>query len=537
MPNFLRYTHTTQKFTLTFLAVYFTLLLNGQSWTWIDKEPLSGQLSLLQALDNDEGQLLVHGFQNKIIWSTNEIFEPKGEQDLVFSFYDKGGVLSWNTVLYNKGVANISSIHWEQSRNEWLVSGVFWDTLFTNNQTIFLPAVNKCLFLLCLDGADGSVKWISPVGGEGGRWSGGVCATPQSYFFTGTFTGQLDWGGLPSLQTTRCGAFLLELDQQGIPVQSTLIGEGEDIRLYRSVLQNNLILHGGSFRGDVHFQSWSDEGRIQDQELLLVQTDLSGNVDWLRSGKGVGDDILTDMHAADQGRWIVGGSFSGNMRFTPEFNLRSLGSLPDGFLVLLDSMGIPVDARVYSNSGSFQAQQISKVESFWALNGTFDGTLFLAKGNLQSPGQSRSGVSLLWNIDHSADSSIFFPVDNGLMSYIYLSGKESICLYANFKGKLTIDNVNWTSDAYRTWRWKYSSMNVQAVAKDFQTILVYPNPFLMDLYLNKTVLEIEIWRLDGIKVLQQVGNTSLHLNQLHSGLYVARIRNPYGWHTQMIQKW
>jgi hypothetical protein len=536
MPNFLRYTHTTQKFTLTFLAVYFTLLLNGQSWTWIDKEPLSGQVSLLQALDSDEGQLLAHGFQNKIIWSTNDIFEPKGEQDLIFSFFDKTGVVKWNTVLYNKGVATISAIHWEQSRNEWLISGVFWDTLFVQNQTVVLPAVNKCLFLLCLDGKDGGVKWISPVGGEGGRWSGGVCTTAQSYYFTGTFTGQLDFGSLPSLQTSRCGAFLIELDQNGVPVQSTLIGEGEDIRLYRSVLNNHIILHGGSFRGDVHFQSWSDEGRLQDQELLLVQTDLSGNVDWLRSGKGVGDDVLSDMQAAGQGRWIVGGSFSGNMRFTPEFNLRSLGSLSDGFLLLLDSTGIPVDARVYSNSGSFQAQQISKVESFWALNGTFDGTLFLAKGNLQSPGQSRSGVSLLWNIERSADSSIFYPIDNGLMSYVFLSARESTWLYTNFIGNLTLDTVNWTSDAFRTWRWKQSAMNIRAIEKDFQRILVYPNPFWQDLYLNETVLEIQIWQLDGTKVLQHVGNTPLRLHQLHSGMYIAKIRNSDGWRVKMIYK-
>jgi hypothetical protein len=267
-----------------------------------------------------------------------------------------------------------------------------------------------------------------------------------------------------------------------------------------------------------------------------VHTDLSGQVNWLRTGKGVGDDILTDLQAAGSDRWIAGGSFAGNLRFNAEFNLRSLGSLPDGFLLLLDSLGMPIDGKVYSNSGSFQAQQISRFETFWALNGTFDGALFLPSGNLISPVQARSGVSLLWDPDRAIEANMFFPVSDGLMSYICVSGEEPVRLYANFTGQLNVDGKSWVSDTYHTWRWEYVPLNLENLVESSAIPLVYPNPFEAELYLHGEVIELELFRWDGTLVVRHTNASNLNLFHLMPGVYVANIRSKRGWQVQLIQK-
>jgi hypothetical protein len=515
---------------LLLLGMSLFLEINAQEWRPGGNEPASGSLSLLSAVSDGSRFFLIHGFQSPVVTQDGQTFTPKGTQDLLLSALDYEGNISWQIQLANKDAAQVSAACYDRGADQLILTGVFWDTLFFDNRSLTLEGINKAVFFLSVDARDGTVQWARAAGGNGSRWSGGVCSDGfGGLYFTGSFSGRLELEGFPALETEKQAAFLLKMDENGVAAALDVLGEGEEIRPVRCLWHTDGLIHGGTYRGLLTFSPFSDEGRTLDSELFLLKTGQTGQAIWLRTGKGVGDDELTDVAINEDGDIAIGGHFAGNMRFSPDFNIRSLGSLLDGFVVVLDHQGNPKSARVYSNSGTFLTRQVSWIMDHWVLSGTFDGTLFLEKENFTSETGSRSGVSIFWNPESTGESADFMPVNAGQMTSVYrLPGEEGQLLAVNFSGRLTWSGLPWDSDGFRTWWWyRLIPSSVYTLSDEWDGLL-HPNPFTWYLEMDPRVSEMELWSLDGRRVLFAREGQTPDIAGLSPGMYLARLKTRPG---------
>ena len=524
---------------LLLLGMNFFFELNAQDWRPGGNEPATGNLSLLSAVSDGSRYFLIHGFQSTVVSQDGQTFTPKGTQDLLVSALDGEGNVIWKLHLANKDAAQVSAACFDSGADQLVLTGVFWDTLFFDNRSLTLEGINKAVFFLSVDTRDGSVQWARAAGGNGSRWSGGVCSDGfGGVYFTGSFSGRLELGGFPALETEKQAAFLLKMDEKGVALDLDILGEAEEIRPVRCHWLPDGLVHGGTFRGMLTFNPFSDEGRTLDAELFVLKTTHNGIATWLRTGKGVGDDVMTDLAFNGDGDIAVGGHFSGNMRFNPDFSIRSLGSLLDGFVVVLDHQGNPKSARVYSNSGTFLARQVSWIMEHWVLSGTFDGTLFLEKENFTSETGSRSGVSVFWNPADGGESADFMPVSAGQMTAVYrFPGDETQLLSANFSGRLNWGGQTWDNHGFRTWWWYRPWPSSVHTLSEQAEVLLRPNPFTWYLEMDPRVSEMELWNLDGRRVLFVREGHTPDTGGLSPGLYLARLKTRLGSvHTQKLIK-
>jgi Leucine-rich repeat (LRR) protein len=171
-----------------------------------------------------------------------------------------------------------------------------------------LPALGHTdMITIKLNAANGDVIWAKPAGGTGD--SGGLSVAVDSVgnvFVAGYFNGSLIHG---ATTLTGGGHALLKYDATGAPLlalQGALVSAQTDfVNQFQRVKANNAGVYVlGQYNNDWTFGGLAATG-IGGTDLFVAHYDLAGNIQWLRSIGGTGDDEARDIALDANGDVLV----------------------------------------------------------------------------------------------------------------------------------------------------------------------------------------------------------------------------------------
>ncbi|MEQ9376180.1 MAG: FG-GAP-like repeat-containing protein [Imperialibacter sp.] len=171
-----------------------------------------------------------------------------------------------------------------------------------------LPALGHTdMITIKLNAANGDVIWAKPAGGTGD--SGGLSVAVDSagnVFVAGYFNGSLTHG---ATTLTGGGHALLKYDATGAPLlalQGALVSAQTDfVNQFQRVKANNSGVYVlGQYSNDWTFGGLPATG-IGGTDLFVAHYDLAGNIRWLRSIGGTGDDEARDIALDANGDVLV----------------------------------------------------------------------------------------------------------------------------------------------------------------------------------------------------------------------------------------
>ncbi|WOK06089.1 FG-GAP-like repeat-containing protein [Imperialibacter roseus] len=171
-----------------------------------------------------------------------------------------------------------------------------------------LPALGHTdMITIKLNAANGDVIWAKPAGGSGD--SGGLSVAVDSVgnvFVAGYFNGSLTHG---ATTLNGGGHALLKYDANGAPLlalQGALVSaQTSFVNQFQRVKVNNAGVYVlGKYNNDWTFGGLPATG-IGGTDLFVAHYDLAGNIQWLRSIGGTGDDEARDIALDANGDVLV----------------------------------------------------------------------------------------------------------------------------------------------------------------------------------------------------------------------------------------
>jgi hypothetical protein len=523
----------TLKLSLSLLFLLFLANISAQNWRQISLEPINGQFSIQHFISTSNGYIGIIGFQQKIQLSNQLEFVPIGSQDILIYSLDREGKFLWASEFNNSNLAQITGVSVNHDEKYIVCTGVFWDTLFISGNRYANPKQGKGIFNAKINLTNGVVQWVNVISGSGNtRQSGGICIQESGKIFAnGWFNQSLTLSESVELNTENTGIYLIEMDAGGTFINAVLIGDGFDVRTSLCKCASENIYMAGAFRGNIQILGIEEEGRIQDFEALVLKLDENMNLKWLNTGKGVLDNWIIDLDISPDSIVAIAGHFAGNMNFKDEYNIRSMGSLYDAFIVKFDNNGRAFDSEVYSSSGTYFFNSLKRNKDIYSLSGTFDGNQFLEFDTLQSPPGSRSASVIYWPINQDRDSVMFFEA-NGQVAFLAdlynsnQSGHHHI-FAINFKGSLFTSNQQWDSEgAYQTLILESTIPNNLKESKSLKAVnWLTPNPISEYLFLSDKIQELLLYDLNGKLMPINLNQQWTHIQSIPPGTYIAIMQN------------
>jgi hypothetical protein len=519
-----------QTLKLFFSLLNLLFLINGsaQNWRQISFEPTIGQFTIQQYISTSNGYIGIAGFQQMIQLSNGLQFSPKGSQDILIYSMDQEGLLQWTLVMNNSNQAQITGVSLDHDEQYIVCTGVFWDTLSASGNNYINTIGGKAIFNAKIELSTGNIQWLKVISGTGStKQSGGICIQESGKIYAnGWFNQTLTLSESLALNTEHIGVYLIEMNEDGAFTDAKIIGSGLELRTSICKCASENIYMAGAFRGNIQILGIEEEGRIQDFEAFVLKLDETMNLEWLNTGKGVLDNWIIDLDISPNGIVAIAGHFAGNMNFKDEFNMRSMGSLYDAFIVKLDQNGRAFDSEVFSSSGTYLFNKLNRKEEIYSLSGTFDSNLFLQNNTLQSPTGSRSASVLYWPNIHDRDSFLFFEVTGqvAFVADLYTSNPSNHQGYAiNFKGILSTSNQQWESlDDYRTLILEAPVTNKINELKTLKAVnWLTPNPASEILFVTQNVKELLLFDMNGKLIPMTLDRQTFHIQTIPTGTYIA----------------
>lgn len=266
-----------------------------------------------------------------------------------------------------------------------LLTGSF-DGICDLGNTSFTPNGQTDAFVAKVN-VDGTFAWARAIGGPGNDYGRNAISdrTGNSYFL-GSFTDSMAVG--PTLLKSKGGEdlFLMKVDLVGnvIWVQS-FGGPGQNVGIGLTLdsLGNPIICGYFNSSMSIGDSTWTGTGGF------LAKVHSQGNLLW---AKGMKFQTCTSVHADISGNIFLGGSFDNSLTLGPS-TIVSKGGL-DGFLAKLDTGGNFLWAKSFGGS---TWDQVLAVSSDYAGNvystGHFESTVTLGDSTVTSIGQQDIIVS------------------------------------------------------------------------------------------------------------------------------------------------
>ncbi|MCG3130592.1 MAG: hypothetical protein FLDDKLPJ_01357 [Phycisphaerae bacterium] len=180
----------------------------------------------------------------------------------------------------------------------------------------------------CRYSQDFVFDWVWTAGGKGegtaaNAWTVSI-GRQNEVFIVGTFIGTVDFGenlGHRSSPTSR-DVFVSKLADDGRPLWvSTFGGSTRDHATASATDSTGNIYITGEFTGTADFDP--GEGEMLrtsngSRDVFVLKLDSSGNLAWVRTIGGVGDDVGLALMVSDSDEAYIGGYFEDSVDFDPE---------------------------------------------------------------------------------------------------------------------------------------------------------------------------------------------------------------------------
>jgi uncharacterized protein (AIM24 family) len=232
----------------------------------------------------------------------------------------------------------------------------------------------------------GSLLWAKRFGDMFSQTGRGIAVDGEgSVLIVGQFAGTVDFGGGPLQSAGGLDIFVAKLDASGAHVWSERFGDTADQYAEAIALDSaGNVLVTGSFYGDLDFGGGSLHG-AGGEDVFIAKLDVNGGHVWSKSFGDAADQLAASIAVDGSDNVILAGSFNGTIEFGGG-PLSSAGGA-DVFLAKLDASGGHVWSRRFGDTADQHAACVAvdgAANVF--LTGDYNGTVDFGSGSLQSAG-------------------------------------------------------------------------------------------------------------------------------------------------------
>lgn len=314
-----------------------------------------------------------------------------------------------NYIWHKKFAGSSNVIVWKvlsDSLKNVYIDGTLAGTADFSPDTTLSSAGGTDIFILKLDSA-GGFTWINKISSPANLDARGFALYKnQSFYLTGFFEGTVDFnprGGIYNLTSAgNTDVFILNMDTAGNFIWAKKIGAANADGTYGAYINDaGQLLISGGFSSTVNFDPGLTDYTITSNgsgDVFVMNTDLNGNFNWVKSFGGVNMDYSLCVLDLDSVHPVVCGSYSGTADFNPGPGVYSKTSngLGDIFVVRLEPC---VTAEGYDT--------IQACDSYTWINGVTY-TYSISGISHTLPGAAASGCDSIVHLNLSIYPSYFF---------------------------------------------------------------------------------------------------------------------------------
>lgn len=361
---------------------------------------------------------------------------------LAVARFDALGAPTWSTAF--AGMAGVATI--DTCPNGDIVLGGLLLTSMDFGGGPLTPTAPYDLFVARIT-ASGNHVWSGVFGAPGElEVTGGLECTAAGTFILGTFTQSLQFP--PQPQMTSLGdldIFMALLAPNGTGVWSKSFGDpGSQAGSNLAITPDGQLQISGSFDGNLDFGGGpltAGAGTTQ----YLAKFDINGNHIWSRTVAEAPDMISEDFAFDSTGNLYLAGRFEGSAAFDGDVLAASGGT--DAFLAKFDPLGEFAWARSFGNFNNQSAFGLAvSPEGFVVLGGYFTGSIQPGDRAISSAGGDDAFlVAFSPAGDHVWSFAAGGPGDFQRVTAVELFDNGDFVAAGNFNGLMSVGNIPLTS--------------------------------------------------------------------------------------------
>ena len=308
---------------------------------------------------------------------------------------------------------------------------------------------NNCGVIIKFD-SYGNGKWGKNIGGcQYMNITGMIEAEDKEIVTIGTFqNGTLNIDGLTSINNaSNTDTMLIKLNEKMIPnidlmYSKSIGGSNTDAITSIKNTKDNGYIAGGYFRSSSMTIDGNTIRTKGDNDGLLIRYDNNGSANWVKSFGGSGDDKIQSVSETEEGNYIVGGYFSGNITIN-ENRINSNGST-DALIIKYDNNGDIIWANSFGGTGSDGINSVLKTKDEGCIAvGYFTNSIVLNHETVVSKG-GKDAIIVKYDSDGRIEWYDNFGGDNDdIAQEIVKIGSDNYVLIGNTESSsLSINSYN-----------------------------------------------------------------------------------------------
>lgn len=344
-------------------------------------------------IDNKDNIIIYGYYEDTLVFDdsslSDTLFSKGGYEGFVLKI-DNNGSLIWLKTIGSGGTTQANFLGVDK-QNNILVCGMFMDTVDFNPGTatnIVISNGSFDAFVVKLD-SYGNFIWLNTFGGL--DWDEVLNLTLDQFdniYISGNFAGQVDFdsgSGINNISSQAYqDAFVQKLNSQGGHIWTkTYGGSFSDYAFVVKTDDFNNLYVGGQFYYTVDF----DPGTSIDMhtstgadDYYIQKLDTNGNLLWVKTFGGTGNDKVYDMGFDDYGNLYAVGIFENLVDFDPDTSSNFVSSRGgyDVFIQKLDSNGNFVWVKTFGGIGNDYLHSLELFSNNQIyLSGQFDSILIM----------------------------------------------------------------------------------------------------------------------------------------------------------------
>lgn len=416
-------------------------------------------------------------------------------------------------------------------------------------------------FIIKLDG-NGNFTWAKVFSNPGGDNCGMSINIDGdgNIVSTGFFLGPLDFDPgagtfLMNATSPLCNVYVSKLDANGNFIWAKHLNGtvGGDVSRQLTTDAAKNIYITGHFAGTVDFDPGPGANTLTavgQKDIFTIKLDLNGNLLWVNSAGGSGNDGGRSIDLNSSGKTLTAGNFSTTVDFDPGPGTATLASLTslNGYIAEFNTAGSLVWAKqIASNSTNEINSAIYDQAGNIFVAGTFSGTADFDPGNftytLTSAGDYDSFLlkldpsgNFMWAFNTgSANSERCYTIRSNQVNSIISAGAFSgLCDFDPSLSSFTL-NPGGVNNSYIT-KICDNCLNGIDEQKSVHSLRLFPNPASNEIHISynaNEIVTIEVTDLSGRILMQEdkqivTNEIILKTNSLNSGYYLLHVRDKSG---------
>jgi gliding motility-associated-like protein len=357
------------------------------SFTWVRSAGAGSEQEGYAVAADLSGNTYVTGYmKGSSVNFSSVLVSSAGGKDIFLAKYDQNGNILWVTTAGGSGDDVGTSVAVDNAGNVYICGNIDGTATFLGAPNITLSGPGNFDVFVAKYNSSGSVLWAKRAGSSNGG-ANGVCTNGTDVFITGEFSGSIQFGSLPVMNSVGGDDIFIASYNATTGTENWALRGGSSSNDLGDAIAVDAsgVYVSGSYRGTCTFQNMA--GSLANNgvnDVCLVKYNLSGTGQWMRRAGGTGDDHETSVCVG--GSFVyVAGHFAGTMNLYntgPSVATITSAGGDDAFVIQYNTTtGNYSWVRSENGTGNDKAKAIAvNPAGDVFLTGNFDGTLPFGSG-------------------------------------------------------------------------------------------------------------------------------------------------------------